>query len=87
MVDPLINACDHYVILEPGKQEQFLTAEETLIWLMNWLEQLEKLPADLKNQPSISAAAKRLIDTACDLEIKPGFNLQWFAIRLDRSDL
>ena len=83
MSDPLIRACDNYVVMEPGKPEHFLNSQETKIWLMSWLEKLDKLPQDLQEQPSISAAAKRLLDTACDLEIKPGFKLQWFAVRLD----
>ena len=41
---------------------------------------------DLKDQPSTKAAAKRLLDTACDLQIKPGFTVQWFAIRLNPPD-
>ena len=83
MSDPLIRACDDYVVIEPGKPEKFLTAEETQSWLKDWLESLNKLPQDLEDQPSTNTAAKRLLDTACELEIEPGFNLQWFAVRLD----
>ena len=84
MSNPIIHDCENYVVLEPGKDEIFLNEEETIHWLMSWLEQLEKLPKDLENQPSLQNAAQRLLDTACDLEIKPGFSLQWFAVRLDR---
>ena len=45
--------------------------------------QLDQLPADLADQPDVDSAAQRLIDTACDLEISPGVNLQWFAVRLE----
>ena len=83
MSNPLIHNCDHYVILEPGKQEEILTAQETLQWLESWLKTLDELPEDLSNLTPLTAAAKRLIDTACDLEIKPGFHLQWFAVRLE----
>ncbi len=83
MSDPLIRSCDDYVVIEPGKDETFLNAEQTLQWLKNWLDQLDKLPQDLSDQPSTQAAAKRLIDTACDLEIQPGFKVKWFAVRLD----
>ncbi|WP_320666563.1 chlororespiratory reduction protein 7 [Prochlorococcus sp. MIT 1307] len=83
MSDPLIRACDDYVVLEPGQPEKFLNAKETHAWLMHWLENLDQLPEDLQSQTSIAAAAQRLIDTACDLEIKPGFILQWFAVRLE----
>ncbi len=83
MSDPIIRCCDHFVVLEPCKDEKFLTASETISWLETWLNQIEKMPKDLKTQPSLSAAAKHLLDTACDLEIRPGFKIQWFAIRLD----
>ena len=87
MSDPLIRACDDYVVIEPGKDEFFLSAEETLEWLVSWLERLEKLPKDLENQPSTTAAAQRLIDTACDLEINPGVKVKWFAVRLDPPEV
>ena len=83
MSDPLIRACDYYVVIEPAKPETLLNQEETKEWLKGWVEQLEDLPKDLHEQPSITALVQRLIDTACDLEIKPGFKLQWFAVRLD----
>ena len=86
MSDPLIRELDHYVILEPGHKEQFLNAEETLIWLKNWLTHLEELPDDLKNKTSLDEAAKFLLDTACELEIQAGIKVQWFAIRLSPPD-
>ena len=84
MSDPLIRALDDYVVLEPGKPEQLLSAADTLTWLSGWLRSLDQLPADLAGQPDLDAAAQRLIDTACDLEISPGMTLQWFAVRLER---
>ena len=83
MSDPLIRSCDHYVVLEPGKEEQILSLDQTLQWLQEWLKKIDCLPADLKDQPTHNSAAKRLIETACELEIHPGFNVQWFAVRLD----
>ena len=86
MSDPLIRELENYVVLEPGKKERFLSVEETFKWLLSWLEQLEELPKDLKEKSSLEIAAKHLLDTACDLEIKPGFTLQWFAVRLDSPE-
>ena len=83
MSDPLIRACDDYVVLEPGQPEQLLSAADTLTWLTDHLRGLETLPADLANQPDLAAAAQRLLDTACDLELEPGICLQWFAVRLE----
>ena len=83
MSDPLIREIDNYVILEPGQTERFLTSDETLIWLEKWLKKIQTLPKDLQKKSSIKAAAKHLLDTACDLEVYPGFTLQWFAVRLE----
>ena len=86
MSDPLIRALDDYVVLEPGQPQQLLSASDTLTWLTSWLRKLDALPADLADQPDLMAAAQRLLDTACDLEISPGVTLQWFAVRLERPD-
>lgn len=83
MSDPLIRACDDYVVLEPGKPEQLLDVAVTLAWLNRWLQTLDQLPEDLADQPSVEAAAQRLLDTACDLELSPGVTIQWFAVRLE----
>ena len=83
MADPLIRALDNYVVLEPGKPEQLLSAADTLTWLTGWLRSLDQLPADLADHPDLESAAQRLIDTACDLEISPGVSLQGFAVRLE----
>ena len=83
MSDPLIHECDNYVVLEPGVSEKILNEEETKIWLANWLKTFEELPIDLKNQKSIKEAAQYLLNTACNLEIKPGLTIQWFAVRLE----
>ena len=86
MSSPLIRDCQNYVVLEPCKSEKFLTAEETLKWLENWLNQMPELPKDLQDQSSNESAAQRLLDTACNLEIEPGFILQWFAVRLEKTN-
>ena len=83
MSDPLIRACDHYVVLEPGKPERLLSSDDTLTWLSEQLGKMSVLPSDLRDFESLSAAAERLLDTACDLELTPGFNLPWFAVRLE----
>ena len=83
MSDPLIYECDNYVVLEPGVSEKILTEEETKLWLENWLNKFKELPIDLQKQRSIKEAAQYLLNTSCNLEIKPGFTIQWFAVRLE----
>ncbi len=83
MSDPLIRELDHYVLLEPGRPQQLLSAAETLGWLAARLDGLDPLPADLAALPSSRARAERLLETACELELAPGEVVQWFAIRLE----
>ena len=85
MSDPLIRACDHYVVLEPGTAEQLLSSDDTLAWLKGHLGRLETCPQDLKGLPPDDAAL-RLLETACELELEPGLSLQWFAVRLEPPD-
>lgn len=83
MSDPLIRELDHYVVLEPGCPEQLLSAAETLLWLVRQLERLPVLPPDLAGLNDAPSRARRLLETACELELEPGVAVQWFAIRLE----
>ena len=83
MSDPLIREMDNYVVLVPGESEQFLDREQTLLWLQSWLRKIDTLPLDLACKSSIAEASQHLLDTACDLEIRAGFTIQWYAIRLE----
>ncbi len=86
MSHPIIRECDHYLVMEPSKKEMFLNKEDTLKWLEEWIKNMNQIPKDLENQSSAKFAAKRLLDISCNLEIKPGFTIQWFAIRLSQAD-
>jgi hypothetical protein len=83
MSDPLLRELDHYVVLEPGASERILSAAETLAWLEACITALPSLPADLQDLPDPRACARRLLETACELELEPGVAVQWFAVRLE----
>ena len=83
MSDPLIRELDHYVVLEPGRPQEMLSAAETQHWLEEQLALLGQVPADLVDLPDAAARAQRLLETACELELEPGLVVQWFAIRLE----
>ena len=83
MSDPLIRELDHYVVLEPGRPQEMLSAAETQQWLEEQLARLGQVPADLLDLPDAAARAQRLLETACELELEPGLVVQWFAIRLE----
>jgi hypothetical protein len=81
--DPLLRELDHFVVLEPGTAERILSADDTRRWLAAHLEALGDPPADLADLADPEARAFRLMDTACELELEPGFTIQWFAVRLE----
>ena len=85
MTDSLMYQEDHFVVLEPNRLEQFLTAAELLEKLKDVLSQRQQnLPPELQKFNSIDAQAKHLIDTSCDLDLEPGQFLQWYAVRLEK---
>jgi hypothetical protein len=86
MSDPLLRELDHYVVLEPGAEERILTKAETLTWLEGHLEGLATPPADLEALTDPAQRALRLLETACELDLAPGFRILWFAVRLEPPD-
>jgi hypothetical protein len=87
MSDPLLREMDHYVVLEPGGEEEILSAEETRAWLGRHLSALPSPPADLLDLSDGQARVERLLETACELELEPGVAIQWFAVRLERPEV
>lgn len=85
MADPVIWAMDHYVILEPGKEEWIADQAETAAWLARTLAAMDHVPSDLGHLPDHPARAAHLLDIACELEVAPGQRVQWYAVRLERD--
>lgn len=85
MPDPLMYQNDAFVVLEPNRPEQFLTAAELLDLLKSVLNQRQQdLPQDLKKFTSVDAQAQYLMDTSCEFDLDPGQYLQWYAVRLEK---
>ncbi|PNY01213.1 chlororespiratory reduction 7 protein [Trifolium pratense] len=77
---------DTYVLLEPGKEERFVTEEElkdTLKeWLTNWPG--KTLPPDLARYETIDDAVAFLAKSFCELEIDGEVgSVQWYEVRLE----
>lgn len=83
MSDPLLRELDHYVVLEPAAPERILSRQETLDWLVDQLAMLAEPPEDLRDLPDPAQRALRLLETACELELQPGWRISWFAVRLE----
>lgn len=85
MPDVLMYDEGMYMLLETNQPEQFLTPEALLERLKAILaQQQDQLPSDLQKLPTLEAQAKRLLDTACELDVGPGKFLQWYAVRLEK---
>ncbi|NJR68938.1 MAG: chlororespiratory reduction protein 7 [Synechococcales cyanobacterium CRU_2_2] len=76
---------EHFVVLEPGAEEQLLTAAEMTLKLADWIETYpEALPVDVQQESTLEAQIKLLLDESCSLEIDQGKTVQWFAVRLEK---
>ncbi|MEM7726137.1 MAG: chlororespiratory reduction protein 7 [Cyanobacteria bacterium P01_A01_bin.45] len=86
MSDSLMYEQDYFVVLQTNQAEQFLTTSELLEKLKSVLKELpeDELPLELQNLDSLETQAQYLIDTSCELDLKPGEYLQWYAVRLEK---
>jgi hypothetical protein len=85
MPDPLMYSADHYVVLEPGQSEQFLTGSQMLTKLEQLVVQYpEALPPDVGRAGTVTAQAQILLDTTCELEVESGRSIQWYVVRLEK---
>lgn len=85
MPDALMYDEDTFVVLETYQPEQFMTVAELLEKLKSVLsESQDNLPHDLQRFTTLEEQAQYLIDTSCDLNLKPGQYLQWYAVRLEK---
>jgi len=85
MSDPRLYQSDTYVLLEPGKPEQFCSAADLLEKLTAILaQQPDHLPVDIIRQPTLAAQATYVLESYCDLTLEPGRTIQWYAVRLEK---
>ncbi|KAK4360714.1 hypothetical protein RND71_019666 [Anisodus tanguticus] len=79
---------DTYVLMEPGKSEEFVTEEELRDRLKGCLENWpgKALPPDIARFEDIDDAVQYLVKAVCELEIDRDVgSIQWYQVRLQQD--
>lgn len=85
MPDSMMYYEDNYVVLAPGRTEQFVNLADLESILASLLTKIQdNLPYDLQNIPTIEEQVQRLVKTACDLDCGDDGVWQWYAVRLEK---
>ena len=83
MSNPLIRSEDHFVLLEPNSKEKIVTKKEAILWLKNWLPKSDSSTIYQKKDYSNEKFLEELLESTYELEIKFGFVIKWFAVRVE----
>ena len=81
--NPLIRSEDHFVLLEPDSKEKIVTKKEAILWLRNWLPKVASSTIYQKKDYSNEEFLEELLESTYELEIKFGFVIKWFAVRVE----
>tara|TARA_Y100001978_G_C23634425_1_gene405085 strand:+ start:720 stop:977 length:258 start_codon:yes stop_codon:yes gene_type:complete len=83
MSNPLIRSVEHFVLLEPEKEEKIVAKDEAIKWLKNWFLKMDSLTIDQYEDFEKDENISEFLENTCELEIKTGYVIKWFAVRID----
>jgi len=69
--------------LEPDSKEKIVTKKEATLWLSNWLLKVDSSTIYQKKDYSNEEFIEELLESTYELEIKFGFVIKWFAVRVE----
>ena len=85
MSNPLIRSVEHFVLLEPEKEEKIVDKEEAIEWLKDWLTKVDLSTINQNVNFEKKEEILNLLEDTYELEIRPGYVIKWFAVRVDPS--
>ena len=85
MSNPLIRSVEHFVLLEPEKEEKIVNKDEAVNWLRNWLTKVDFSTINQNIDFEKDENIEDLLEDTCELEIRTGYVIKWFAVRIDPS--
>tara|TARA_Y100001968_G_scaffold56984_1_gene48175 strand:- start:205 stop:462 length:258 start_codon:yes stop_codon:yes gene_type:complete len=85
MSNPLIRSEDHFVLLEPDSKEKIVSKKEAILWLKDWILKSDSSTIYQKSDYSKEESFEELLESTYELEIKTGFVIKWFAVRIDQD--
>ena len=83
MSNPLIRSVEHFVLLEPEKEEKIVSKEDAIKWLKSWFQKVNLTTINQNERFEKEEDLSNFLEDACELEIKPGYVIKWFAVRID----
>ena len=83
MSNPLIRSEDNFVLLESNSKEKIVTKKEAMLWLKNWLFKVDSSTIYQNKDNSKEEFIEELLESTYELEIKFGFVIKWFAVRVE----
>ena len=85
MSNPLIRSADHFVLLEPNKKERIVSKDDAITWLKNWIKQIDLSTIYQIEEFEKENSIANFLENTCELEIKPGYKIKWFAVRINQD--
>ena len=85
MSNPLIRSADHFVLLEPDSKEKIVNKKEAIKWLKDWILKIESSTIYQNLDYSKEEYFEELLESTYELEIKFGYIIKWFAVRIDQN--
>ena len=83
MSNPLIRSEEHFVLLEPDKKEKIVSREEAIVWLREWLKKIDITTINQNENFEKKENISKFLEDTCELEIRRGYVIKWFAVRID----